>query len=298
VYPDFRIINLETSVTTSEDYWVDKGINYRMHPKNIDCIAVAKIDLCVLANNHVLDWGYRGLIETLESLNKAKVKYAGAGENLEEAEASVMLEAAEKGRVIVFSLGSPSSGIPPSWAASRNRPGVNLLNDLSEQAIQSIGARVKELKQTRDILMASIHWGGNWGYAISPKQIDFAHGLIDRAEIDVVYGHSSHHVKAIEIYRGKPILYGCGDFLNDYEGISGHEEFRGDLGLMYFVGMDAFSGKLLDLSMTPTQVRNFKVHRASRTDALWLRDTLSREGASFGTRAYLNEDNTLTLRWD
>jgi poly-gamma-glutamate synthesis protein (capsule biosynthesis protein) len=209
-----------------------------------------------------------------------------------------MLEAAEKGRVIVFSLGSPSSGIPPSWAASRNRPGVNLLNDLSEQAIQSIGARVKELNQTRDILIASIHWGGNWGYAISPKQIDFAHGLIDRAEIDVVYGHSSHHVKAIEIYRGKPILYGCGDFLDDYEGISGHEEFRGDLGLMYFVGMDAFSGKLLDLSMTPTQVRNFKVHRASRTDALWLRDTLSREGASFGTRAYLNEDNTLTLRWD
>ncbi len=132
VSPDFRIINLETSVTTSEDYWVDKGINYRMHPKNIDCIRVAKVDLCVLANNHVLDWGYPGLIETLESLNKAKVRYAGAGENLEEAEAPVILEAKEKGRVIVFSFGLTTSGVPISWAAARNRPGVNLLNDLSE----------------------------------------------------------------------------------------------------------------------------------------------------------------------
>ena len=298
VSPDFRIINLETSVTTSEDYWVDKGINYRMHPKNIDCIRVAKVDLCVLANNHVLDWGYPGLIETLESLNKAKVRYAGAGENLEEAEAPVILEAKEKGRVIVFSFGLTTSGVPISWAAARNRPGVNLLNDLSEQTIRSIGARVKELKRPKDIVIASIHWGGNWGYAISPRQIDFAHGLIDRAEIDVVYGHSSHHVKAIEVYREKPILYGCGDFLNDYEGISGHEEFRGDLGLMYFVSMDPLSGNLVDLRMTPTQVRNFKVHRASRTDALWLRDILSREGASLGTRAYLNQDNALTLRWD
>jgi poly-gamma-glutamate capsule biosynthesis protein CapA/YwtB (metallophosphatase superfamily) len=298
VSPDLRIINLETSITTSEYYWIDKGINYRMHPKNIDCIAAAKIDLCVLANNHVLDWGYRGLVETLETLSKAKVKYAGAGKNLDAAEAPSILEAKGKGRVIVFSFGSRTSGIPLSWAASNNEPGVNLLRDFSDETIQSVEAKVKGLKKPRDVLIASIHWGGNWGYEIPPRQIEFAHSLIDSAGMDVVYGHSSHHAKAIEVYRGKPILYGCGDFINDYEGIGGHEEFRGDLGLMYFLSVHLVSGELVHLQTTPTQVRNFRVTRASKTDAMWLRDTLSREGAAFGTRADLNQDNSLTLRWD
>src|SRR6266516_2677472 len=59
--PDARIINLETSVTSSDEYWPDKGVNYRMHPDNIACLTVARIDVCVLANNHVLDYGYGGL---------------------------------------------------------------------------------------------------------------------------------------------------------------------------------------------------------------------------------------------
>jgi Bacterial capsule synthesis protein PGA_cap len=66
---DLRIINLETSITSSEDYWRDKEIHYRMHPRNIDCITAARIDCCCLANNHVLDWGYDGLAETLRTLD-------------------------------------------------------------------------------------------------------------------------------------------------------------------------------------------------------------------------------------
>jgi len=297
VSPDLRIINLETSVTASEDYWKDKGINYRMNPKNVPCITAAKIDLCVLANNHVLDWGYTGLIETLETLKKAKVRTAGAGRNLAEAEAPAVLEAKGKGRVIVFSFGSPTSGIPPYWAASTNKPGVNVLNDFSEKTVQSIQAKVRQVKQQGDICVASIHWGGNWGYTISRKQIEFAHALIDDAGVDIIYGHSSHHVKGIEVYKGKLVLYGCGDFLNDYEGIGGYERFRGDLGLMYFVSMDPQTGQLVRLQMVPTQVRNFKVNKASRTDALWLRNTLNREGHAFGTRVDMDGDNILTLQW-
>ena len=78
--PDLRIINLETSVTKSDDYWKGKQIHYRMHPENIDCITEAKIDVCSLANNHVLDWGYAGLEETLETLKKAKSAASEPGE--------------------------------------------------------------------------------------------------------------------------------------------------------------------------------------------------------------------------
>ncbi|RJQ77900.1 MAG: CapA family protein [Desulfobacteraceae bacterium] len=298
VLPDARIINLETSITSCDAYWTGKGINYRMHPKNIDCITAAGIDLCALANNHVLDWGYPGLLETLETLKRADVKSAGAGLSLEEAGAPAVMEIDGKGRAILLSLGTPTSGIPLLWAASKSKPGINLLDELSDKTIGHIEEKVKRVKQKGDVVIASIHWGDNWGYRILPEEIEFAHNLIERAEIDIIHGHSSHHVKGIEVYRGKLILYGCGDFLNDYEGISGYEEFRDDLGLMYFATMDPLTGKLHRLRMTPTQIRNFKVNRASRTDARRLRDILNREGKTLGTRVDLNLENVLTLQWD
>jgi poly-gamma-glutamate synthesis protein (capsule biosynthesis protein) len=298
VAPDLRIINLETSVTKSDDYWKGKEIHYRMHPENIDCITSAKIDICSLANNHVLDWGYAGLKETLETLRKAKIRGVGAEMNLKEAESPVVMEGNGKGRVIVFAFGSPTSGIPSNWAASPKRPGVNLLRDFSDDTVQCIRKRVKEMKQEGDIVVVSIHWGGNWGYQVSQGEIDFVHQLIDKAGVDIVHGHSSHHIKGIEVYRDRLILYGCGDFLNDYEGIGGYEYYRDELGLMYFASLDPSSGKLIRLEMTPTQIKYFKINQLSREEALWLANILNREGKKFGTRVKLNEDNRLTLFWD
>jgi poly-gamma-glutamate synthesis protein (capsule biosynthesis protein) len=296
--PDLRMINLETSITRNEDYWKDKEIHYRMNPENIPCITAAKIDYCSLANNHVLDWGYPGLIETLETLKNANVKSAGAGRNLKEAETPAVMEVRGKGRVIVFSFGSVTSGIPLSWAATEDKHGVNLLKDMSDKTVRDIKEKVQEVKKQGDIVVISIHWGGNWGYEIPREQSEFAHMLIEDAGVDVIHGHSSHHVKGIEVYRDKPIIYGCGDFLDDYEGISGYEDFRDDLGLMYFVSMEPLTGNLVYLRMTPTQIEHFRVNRASREDASWLRDTLNREGKKLGTLVGLNEDNTLTLQWD
>lgn len=297
VAPDLRMINLETSITKSNDFWKYKEIHYRMHPENIPCITAAKIDYCSLANNHILDWGYSGLGETLETLHKVNVKSAGAGRNLEEAETPAVMEVGGKGRVIVFSFGSVTSGIPLSWGASEDKPGVNLLKDLSDKTVRYIEEKVKEVKQNRDIAVASIHWGSNWGYEVPREQIQFAHKLIDNAGVDVIHGHSSHHVKAIEVYKEKVILYGCGDFLDDYEGISGYEDFRDDLGLMYFVSIDPSTGNLVSLRMVPTRIRRFRVNRASRADALWLKDTLNREGKRFRTSVELKDNNTLELRW-
>ena len=294
---DVRIINLETSVTKSNDYWKGKSIHYRMHPENIPCMAAARIDYCSLANNHVLDWGYSGLTETLDTLNKVNVKSAGAGRNLREAESPAVMAVEGKGRVLVFSYGSVTSGIPLSWAASEDRPGVNLLKDLSHKTVRHITEKVRAVKQRGDIVVASIHWGSNWGYDIPPDHTEFAHKLIDDAGIDVIHGHSSHHVKGIEVYKDKLIIYGSGDFLNDYEGIPGYEDFRDDLGLMYFVSVDPSTGKLDHLQMTPTQIKHFRVNRATGADALWLRDTLNREGEKFGTRVELSGDNRLILHW-
>ena len=291
--PEVRVINLETAVTNSAAPEL-KGINYRMSPENVGVLAAAGVDCCILANNHVLDWGENGLLQTLKTLDDAGVKRAGAGRTRQEAQAPAVLSF-PGGRVIIFAFGSPTSGIPDAWAATERGPGVNFLPDLSHETVGRIAARVRGLKQAGDVAVASIHWGGNWGYDLSDEQIAFAHGLIDDAGIDIVYGHSSHHPKAIEVYRDRLILYGCGDFLDDYEGISGYEAFRDDLVLMYFATIRPARGTLERLAMVPLQLRNFRLNRASPTDAAWICDVLNREGKRFGTRVQQAPDGTLTL---
>jgi poly-gamma-glutamate capsule biosynthesis protein CapA/YwtB (metallophosphatase superfamily) len=286
---DVRLINLETSITTSDDYWPGKGIHYRMHPQNISCLTAARINVCALANNHVLDWGYAGLAETLTTLRTAQIKTAGAGATLELATAPAIVDLNEKGRVLVFAMGTESSGIPPNWAAQPQTPGVNRLSDLSNQTIQAIQAQVQQVKRVGDIVVVSIHWGTNWGYKIPYSHIRFAHQLIDQAGVDVIHGHSSHHVRGLEVYHGKLILYGCGDFINDYEGISGYEQYRDDLSLMYFVCLNPTSGQLTALQMIPTQIKHFQIHRADRSDSLWLKEVLNRQGKPFGTQVDLRE---------
>ena len=297
IRPDARIVNLETSVTASDDASPQKGIHYRMHPANVGCLTAAKLDCCALANNHVLDWGRSGLAETLATLHGAGIRTAGAGADADEAATPAIIDVRTGSRILVFAYGMEASGVPAEWAAQKRRSGVNLLDDLSSGSIDSIARRVAALKRPGDFVVTSIHWGGNWGYEISSTERAFAHGLIDRAEVDVVHGHSSHHVKGIEVYHHKPILYGCGDLLDDYEGIGEYGAYRADLALMYFASFDALSGNLLRLAMMPTRTHRFRINRATGEEVAWLRTTLSREGTNLGTSAEAQADGTLLLRW-
>jgi poly-gamma-glutamate capsule biosynthesis protein CapA/YwtB (metallophosphatase superfamily) len=293
---DLRIINLETSVTRSRLY-APKGINYKMNPDNVACLTAAGIDCCVLANNHVLDWGSSGLIETIETLETAGIRIAGAGPTGAQAEAPAMLDLGDRGRAIVCAFGSRTSGIPAEWAAAGGKPGINLLDDLSDRSVARIAKRAEAVRRPGDVLIASIHWGGNWGYEIPREFRKFARRLIDAAGFDVVHGHSSHHGQALEVHGGKLILYGCGDFLNDYEGIAGHEAFRSDLTLLYLARISRATGDLVELTLVPFQIRQFRLKRASTGDAQWLRDTLDRESRDTGTRIAMRPDGALSATW-
>jgi poly-gamma-glutamate synthesis protein (capsule biosynthesis protein) len=297
VGPDARIVNLETAVTVAEDAWSGKDVHYRMHPANVPCLTAAGIDCCALANNHIRDWGPGGLLETVETLHKAGIRTAGAGSTDAEAAAPAIVELAGLGRVLVFAFATESSGVERDWAAGRDRSGVNRLDDLSGRSVDAVAWQVQAVKRPGDVVVASIHWGSNWSFSVPGEQRTFARRLIDDAGVDLVHGHSSHHVKGIEIHRDRPILYGCGDFLTDYEGIGGYEEFRDDLGLMYFPTLDVPSGRLVRFTMTPTQIRHFRVNRAPEAGGEWLLDTLNREGRRFGTRVGGQPDGTFLLEW-
>lgn len=293
VDPAARIINLETAVTTSDDWWPTKGIHYRMHPANVTVLTAAAIDVCVLGNNHVLDWGRTGLVETVETLTGSGLAVAGAGRDVTSAATPAAL-ATESGRLLVYSWGTPSAGVPGSWAAGPGEPGVNVLRRLDARSADRVIERIAATRRASDRVIVSIHWGGNWGYEIPREQRDFAHRLIDSGTVDVIHGHSSHHPRGIEVHRGRAILYGAGDFVNDYEGIGGREEYRGELSLMYFPVLDA-SGSLARLRMTPMRIRRFRLERASDDETHWLAERMDRECRKLGAAVERTADDRLEL---
>ncbi|HET8794873.1 MAG TPA: CapA family protein [Arthrobacter sp.] len=291
--PDARLINLETSVTQSGDYARGKGIHYRMNPDNIGCLTAAGIGACALANNHVLDFGERGLEDTLDTLTAAGICTAGAGSEWKQAWQPAVIDT-PAGRILMWSVALTSSGVSPSNAAGPNQPGLAFLPELSDASAKLVIEAVRQVRHPGDLAVFSVHWGSNWGYGIPDDQIGFAHDLVD-AGIDIVHGHSSHHPRPIEMYRGKPIFYGCGDLINDYEGISGNEQFRDDLRLLYLVTVDVRTHKLRDLRMIPMQARQLRLHRAAAADAEWLCRTLNDISASFGAR-FIIDDGELLVR--
>ena len=200
------------------------------------------------------------------------------------------------GRVVVVAVGMASSGIPWSWAATGDRAGVNLL-PAWPGAARDVVDPLRQGRRDGDVVVISLHWGTNWGHEITRQQRALAHALIDGG-VDVVFGHSSHHPRLIEVHRGRLILYGCGDLINDYEGISGHEEHRGDLRLLYLASIRADTGVLAALRMVPLRARRLRLERASTRDTRWLGATLDLVSRPFGSRITVTSGDELELEWD
>lgn len=218
--PDAIILNLETALTAREpgEPW-NKGINYRAHPSRALFLNMLPDPIVAsLANNHVLDWGIEGLIDTLQALDQHNILHVGAGRNLHEAQKPATLSI-RGSNVSVWGACDVSSGVPREWAATASRPGVWLLgSDLSTPLEAS--HEILSVTQSDGIKIVTLHHGPNWA-PLAPDEWTrrFAHHLIDGG-IDVVHFHSSHHPRTFEVYKGRLIVYGQGDLINDYEGIS------------------------------------------------------------------------------
>src|SRR5215470_8485704 len=295
VAPDARVINLETSLTRSAGFAPGKPVCYRMSPDNVPAVVCARPDACALANNHVLDFGRAGLADTLGALARAGLRAVGAGRDLARARQPVAVPVPGGGRAVIFACGAASSGIPPHWAATATRPGVDFLPSLSGAAADGLIARIQAVKRPGDVVVVSLHWGANWGHDVARDQVRFAHRLIDGGA-DLIHGHSSHHPRPLEVYRGRLVLYGCGDAINDYEGISGYEQFRGDLRLLYFASLAADTGTLAALHIVPMQAKKMRLYHASTEDGKWLRAVLERISHRFGSQISLQHGGTIVLR--
>ena len=294
--PDARIINLETAVTSGGEFSAAKDIHYRMNPANVGCLTCAQPDVCSLANNHALDFGTAGLIDTLDTLAGADLVTVGAGFDEASAWRPAVVGLADGGQLVVLAAGLSSSGVPPDWAAGHARPGVAFLTAGSRAARADLARRVRAAREEHGgILVVSLHSGPNWGYDVTTDEAALAHEVIE-AGADLVHGHSSHHARPAEVYRHRLILYGCGDFIDDYEGIGGHQRYRADLRPMWFASLWP-DGRLGGLRIAVMRARQMRLWPASRSDAAWLAGELTRVGRRFGTALDISADGTLQLRW-
>lgn len=296
--PAVRVINLETAITRGGRFAVGKEIHYRMSPENLPCITTLRPDVAVLANNHVLDFGRPGLGDTLAALSAAGVATAGAGLDRKRARSPATVTLPRGARVVVLAVASPSAGVPQEWAADDLVPGVDLIKDLTAATAADILERLHAVRRPGDIAIVSVHWGTNWGHDVSQDQTAFAHRLIDGGA-DIFHGHSSHHPRPIEVYHKRLILYGCGDVINDYEGIRGYEEFQPDLRALYFPRLRLATGELDALTVAVMRCRRLRLEPAASDDTAWLADVLTRSSRRFGTRVAADpvETSTLHVHW-
>jgi poly-gamma-glutamate synthesis protein (capsule biosynthesis protein) len=296
--PDLRIVNLETSITTANAPWPHKGIHYRMQPDNVDVLRIAKVDACVLANNHVLDWGREGLAQTLHTLHGAGIRNGGAGVDDDAAWAPARLTVGGTVSVLLFALAFETSGAPAAWAATAQRPGIAWLVEPTPAAADEWLARIDAQRRAGDRVIASVHWGGNWVRAVPAAHRAFAHRLIDSGIVDVVYGHSSHHPLPLEVYRERLVLYGCGDLLNDYEGIGGaHGGLRSDLGCLYLATLAPDTGELRELEIVPLRLRGFRLQHADATERRELLALFNEQQPALGSYVQACADGRWRLRW-
>src|SRR3712207_830684 len=249
---DLRIINLECAITEHKRPWsrTPKVFHFRADPLAIEVLRAAGVDACSLANNHTLDFEERGLLDSLAHLEAAGIRYAGAGRNLEEAARPALVK---KGVALVAFTDNERP-----FAAGPDKPGTNYLPVSVEPGVlrrveEAVGSAREAGANT---VVFSNHWGPNM--VERPREIfrRFARAVVDRGA-DVYYGHSAHVFQGVEIYRGKPILYDTGDFIDDYA-VDPH--LRNDRSFLFRVSVEG--GDLRRLELFPVSLPYSRVELA------------------------------------
>lgn len=210
---DLRICNLECVLSDSGHPWsaTPKVFHFRSDEKNIQTLQIAHINIVSLANNHVLDYEYGALERMLDILDAQEILHAGAGKNLSEAAKPTFCQV--KNQKIALMAFTDNE---PDWAAQSNKPGILYIpTDLNDGRMQAFLKHIAIVRKEVDFLIISAHWGPNWGYYPPQDHVAVAHAIVD-AGADLIFGHSGHVFRGIEVYKNKPIIYSAGDFIDDY----------------------------------------------------------------------------------
>lgn len=200
---DFSIVNLEAPVIYDEPTPITKtGPNLSCSENAVEALKWTGFDCVTLANNHFYDQGEQGVDGTLKACEKFGMSHVGAGRNLQEAEAILYKEIEGKTLAIV-------NCCEHEWSiASDEHGGSNPLNPIKQfYAIQ-------EAKKEADYVIVIVHGGIEMYQYPTPRMQETYRFFID-AGTDAVVNHHQHCFSGYEVYNGKPIFYGLGNFCFD-----------------------------------------------------------------------------------
>lgn len=253
-----------------------------MHPANIQCLKEAGINYASLANNHTLDFETEGLLETVRTVKNAGIAFAGAGESREEAHrpAELLLENHNEDAYYLVHVYSASDH-PGDWASV---PNFHLI-DYSPETRSRLRDMLTSAPSRPDFKIFSVHWGPNYEWTPSDDIQSLAHFLIDECSVDLIHGHSSHHIQGVEVYKDKLIIYGCGDFVDDY---AINTTYRNDLSGIWKVRLEETQEEKLEvgaLELYPTRIKRFQTNLIKRNDPdlAWVHSKFQQLCRSLGT---------------
>lgn len=201
---DLTIANLETALSARGAAVPGKTFTFRSKPdRSIAALKRAGIDVVSLANNHTRDWGGDALVDTLNSLSAAGIRYAGAGNNRAEAFAPAIIES--RGATIAY-LAFSQIG-PSNFVATDAVSGTAFTVDMG-----TVTSAITRASEQADYVIVSFHWGVEKSYSPSERQVSFGRAAID-AGADCVLAHHPHVLQGVEFYNGKMIAYSLGNFV-------------------------------------------------------------------------------------
>jgi poly-gamma-glutamate synthesis protein (capsule biosynthesis protein) len=279
---DLNLVNLETTLTTSTDI-VPKTFNFKADPDKVQTLKSGNIHAVNIANNHILDFGQAGLIETIQTLDNAGIGHVGAGNNIQEAKQPIIFE---KNGIRIGIIGY--ADYPQEWAATDTNPGINYVQ-IGD--INTIKKDIADIRKKVDLLILSIHWGPNMRQRPTQEFRDFAHAIID-AGVDIFHGHSAHVFQGVEQYNNGVILYDTGDFVDDY---AVTQSLRTDWALFFEITVEKqkTKAKIMQLKLVPLFISNMQVNKAEGLTAAKILEKIRLLSQEFNT--VINEQGILNF---
>jgi poly-gamma-glutamate capsule biosynthesis protein CapA/YwtB (metallophosphatase superfamily) len=260
---DLLLANLECALTDRTERWTDGGYKpfyFHANPQHaVNALVAGRVGFVSLANNHIGDFGWEGMQDTLAALDRAGIAHAGAGTDRADAhEPARIVRHSARLSVLAF------ADYPAEWRATATSPGMNYTPvSLDPEDFTEVARQIAAARERADCVIFSIHWGPNMRAWPSQEFRAFARAVID-AGADIFWGHSAHVVQGVEFHHGHPILYDTGDLVDDYA-VDPH--LRNDLSALFLVRVRP--PVVESVEVVPVQIADMQVHLASGREREW-----------------------------
>ncbi len=273
---DAVFANLECAITEHMTSWskTPKVFHFRADPRAAEILKIANIKCVTLANNHILEFEEEGLFDTLKHLDKSGIAHAGAGHNIQEAQAPIVISC--QGFKIGFIAYTDNE---PPFAATETRPGTNYIQINTDQSTLARLAKDIDIVKNNgaEFIILSLHWGPNMVQVPSKKFQNFAKAAIELG-VNLIHGHSAHIFQAVEFYQNGVILYNTGDFIDDY---AVDLDLRNDWSFIFLIELD---GRIIKkVRALPVKLHYAFTNLATKEDAELIYSRMQQLCRSFGT---------------